>query len=56
MADEIEAFDIQWDKYHRPRFVINFSERRSRQWTYNPDEVVETLTMFWDWADDGQDI
>ena len=86
VADEIEAFDIQWDKYHRPRFVINFSERRpgagkgtssalqaqqgggrlqrrkggsqgcwfqlrkplleailSRQWTYNPDEVVETV-------------
>lgn len=22
----IQVFDIQWDKYHRPRFVLNFSE------------------------------
>lgn len=25
-ADKVDIFDIQWDKYHRPKFVINFSE------------------------------
>ena len=24
-ADAIHVFNIQWDKYHRPKFVINFS-------------------------------
>lgn len=26
VADKVDIFDIQWDKYHRPKFVINFSE------------------------------
>lgn len=25
-TDAVHVFDIQWDKYHRPKFVINFSE------------------------------
>ena len=25
-ADAVHVFDIQWDKYHRPKFIINFSE------------------------------
>lgn len=25
-GDTIHIFDIQWDKHHRPRFVLNFSE------------------------------
>ena len=25
-AEVVHVFDIQWDKYHRPKFVINFSE------------------------------
>jgi hypothetical protein len=23
-GDVVHVFDVQWDKYHRPRFVINF--------------------------------
>ena len=26
---KVEFFEIQWDKSHRPRFVINFGERAS---------------------------
>ena len=30
--EKIQFFEIQWDKHHRPRFVINFGERaRSEQ-------------------------
>lgn len=25
-SNVIHVFDIQWDKYHRPKFVLNFSE------------------------------
>ena len=25
-GNKVDIFDIQWDKYHRPKFVINFSE------------------------------
>ena len=25
-AKTVQVFDIQWDKYNRPKFVINFSE------------------------------
>ena len=25
-GDRVHWFEIQWDKYHRPCFVINFSE------------------------------
>ena len=25
-ADKVHIFEIQWDKYHRPKFVINFAE------------------------------
>lgn len=28
---KIHFFEIQWDKYHRPRFVINFGERASSE-------------------------
>lgn len=28
---KIQLFEIQWDKYHRPRFVINFGERASSE-------------------------
>ena len=28
--DAIQAFDIQWEKYGRPRFVINFGMRPYR--------------------------
>jgi hypothetical protein len=25
-SNVVQVFEIQWDKYHRPKFVINFSE------------------------------
>jgi hypothetical protein len=25
-TNAVHVFEIQWDKYHRPKFVINFSE------------------------------
>jgi hypothetical protein len=25
-ANKVHIFEIQWDKYHRPKFVINFAE------------------------------
>lgn len=28
---KIQFFEIQWDKYHRARFVINFGERASSE-------------------------
>jgi hypothetical protein len=28
---KIQFFEIQWDKYHRPRFVINFGECASSE-------------------------
>jgi Domain of unknown function (DUF4304) len=26
VADQVEVFDIQWEKYGRPRFVVNFGK------------------------------
>ncbi|OQW85836.1 MAG: hypothetical protein BWK72_20250 [Rhodoferax ferrireducens] len=31
VGEKIQFFEIQWDKSHRPRFVINFGERASSE-------------------------
>jgi len=31
VGKKIQFFEIQWDKSHRPRFVINFGERASSE-------------------------
>jgi len=33
--DVVHVFDVQWDKYGRPKFVINFGEARSGASTAN---------------------
>jgi hypothetical protein len=48
-GDEINIFDIQWEKYGKPRFVVNFGNCPVEGLTihgkhYPPDEVISGWT------------
>lgn len=44
-ADVVHVFHVQWDKYHRPRFVINFGEVRASILASLPAEELKSMEL-----------